>query len=87
VATVLGIVLLHERLSLPIAAGTLALLGGLTLVSVPTAKTRSRPSGHPRRRRAGDADESSRGQVGGDVANDPGLADSVPFADRVKSHW
>jgi DME family drug/metabolite transporter len=52
VATALGIVMLHERLSLPIAAGTLVLLGGLTLVSVPTAKARaSRRSGRFRRRR------------------------------------
>jgi len=34
VATALGIEILHERLSLPIAAGTLLLLGGLILVSV-----------------------------------------------------
>ena len=34
VATALGIGILHERLSLPIAAGTLLLLGGLILVSV-----------------------------------------------------
>ena len=54
VATAAGIGLLHEHLSLPIAAGTLVLLGGLTVVSVPTAKTRaSRPPGRPRRRRAG----------------------------------
>ena len=34
VATALGIGILHEHLSLPIAAGTLLLLGGLILVSV-----------------------------------------------------
>jgi DME family drug/metabolite transporter len=54
VATAAGIGLLHEHLSLPMAAGTLVLLGGLTLVSVPSAKARaSRRSGRPRRRRAG----------------------------------
>jgi DME family drug/metabolite transporter len=35
VATALGIGLLHESLSLPIAVGALLLLGGLILVSVP----------------------------------------------------
>jgi len=35
VATALGIGILHEHLSLPIATGTLLLLGGLTIVSVP----------------------------------------------------
>jgi len=34
VATALGIGILHEHLSLPIAAGTLLLLGGLILVSI-----------------------------------------------------
>jgi DME family drug/metabolite transporter len=34
VATALGVGILRERLSLPIAAGTLLLLGGLTIVSV-----------------------------------------------------
>lgn len=37
VATALGIGILRERLSLPIAAGTLLLLAGLVLVSVPRA--------------------------------------------------
>jgi len=37
VAAALGIGLLHERLSLPMAAGTLLLLGGLIVVSVRTA--------------------------------------------------
>jgi drug/metabolite transporter, DME family len=36
VATALGIGILHERLSLPISAGALLLLSGLTLVSVRT---------------------------------------------------
>jgi drug/metabolite transporter, DME family len=54
VATALGICLLHERLSPPIAAGTLVLLGGLTVVSVPSAKARAfRPAGRLERRRAG----------------------------------
>ena len=46
VATALGIGILHEHLSLPIAAGTLLLLGGLILVSV---------SWSPRRRQASNA--------------------------------
>jgi DME family drug/metabolite transporter len=33
-ATALGVGMLHEHLSLPIAAGTLLLLGGLTIVSI-----------------------------------------------------
>ena len=46
VAAALGIGLLHERLSLPMAAGTLLLLGGLILVSVRTvpAENASRPA-------------------------------------------
>lgn len=58
VAAALGIGLLHERLSLPMAAGTLLLLGGLILVSVRTvpaenasrpraATSPSRPADHP----------------------------------------
>ena len=43
VATALGIGILRERLSLPIAAGTLLLLGGLVLVSVPRPRTGPRP--------------------------------------------
>lgn len=43
VATALGIGILRERLSLPIAAGTLLLLGGLVLVSVPRPRAGSRP--------------------------------------------
>ena len=46
VATALGIGILHERLSLPIATGTLLLLGGLTLVSIPWP----RGTRHPIRR-------------------------------------
>jgi drug/metabolite transporter, DME family len=40
VATALGICILRERLSLPIAAGTLLLLGGLVVVSVPRPRAR-----------------------------------------------
>jgi len=43
VATALGIGILRERLSLPIAAGALPLLGGLVLVSVPRPRAGSRP--------------------------------------------
>jgi DME family drug/metabolite transporter len=43
VATALGIGILHERLSLPIAAGTLLLLGGLILVSLSWPRAASRP--------------------------------------------
>jgi hypothetical protein len=35
--------ILRERLSLPIAAGTLLLLGGLVVVSVPRPRASSRP--------------------------------------------
>jgi len=45
VATALGIGILRERLSLPIAAGTLLLLGGLVLVSVP--RPRAGPGPQP----------------------------------------
>ena len=45
VAAALGIGLLHERLSLAMAAGTLLLLGGLILVSVRSA--RPEPASHP----------------------------------------
>ena len=45
VAAALGIGLLHERLSLPMAAGTLLLLGGLIVVSVRTAPADG--AGHP----------------------------------------
>ena len=44
--TALGIGILHEHLSLPIAAGTLLLLGGLILVSI--SWTRIRPDQRPR---------------------------------------
>ena len=40
VAAALGIGILHERLSLPVAVGGLLLLGGLTLVSVRAAPAR-----------------------------------------------
>jgi drug/metabolite transporter, DME family len=43
VATALGIGILHERLSLPIATGTLLLLGGLILVSISWPRVASRP--------------------------------------------
>ena len=43
VATALGIGLLRERLSLPIAAGVLLLFGGLVLVSVPQTRAGSKP--------------------------------------------
>jgi DME family drug/metabolite transporter len=46
VATALGIGMLHEHLSLPIAAGTLLLLGGLILVSI--SWPRIRPDHRPR---------------------------------------
>ena len=49
VATALGIGLLHEHLSLPVAAGTLVLLGGLILVSVPAA-SRVKPHRQPPRK-------------------------------------
>jgi len=49
VATALGIGILRERLSLPIAAGTLLLLGGLVLVSVPRPRRRSLTPEHPGR--------------------------------------
>ena len=42
-ATALGIGILRERLSLPIAAGALPLLGGLVLVSIPRPRAGSRP--------------------------------------------
>ena len=45
VATALGIGILRERLSLSIAAGTLLLLGGLVLVSVP--RPRAGPGPQP----------------------------------------
>jgi len=45
VAAGLGVGLLHERLSLPMAAGTLLLLGGLILVSVRGAPAEA--AGHP----------------------------------------
>ena len=45
VATALGMGILRERLSLPIAAGTLLLLGGLVLVSVP--RPRAGPGPQP----------------------------------------
>ena len=48
VAAALGIGLLHERLSLPMAAGTLLLLGGLILVSVRTVPAEN--ARHPARR-------------------------------------
>lgn len=43
VATALGIGILHERLSLPIATGTMLLLGGLILVSISRPRVASRP--------------------------------------------
>jgi DME family drug/metabolite transporter len=43
VATALGIGILHERLSLPIATGTLLLLGGLILVSISWPRVASGP--------------------------------------------
>jgi DME family drug/metabolite transporter len=50
VATALGIGILHERLSLPIATGTLLLLGGLILVSISWPRVASRMSAaHVRR--------------------------------------
>ena len=50
VATALGIGILHERLSVPIATGTLLLLGGLILVSISWPRVASRVSAaHVRR--------------------------------------
>ena len=47
VATALGIGILHEHLSLPIAAGTLLLLGGLILVSVSWSRRRLQAGNAP----------------------------------------
>jgi drug/metabolite transporter, DME family len=58
VAAALGIGILHERLSLPVAAGGLLLLGGLTLVSVRTAL-------------AGDARRPARHDVAGTAVDHP----------------
>ena len=49
VATALGIGILREHLSVPIAAGTLLLLGGLTLVSVTWRRAEPTPDTHARR--------------------------------------
>lgn len=58
VAAALGIGILHERLSLPVAAGGLLLLGGLTLVSVRAAP-------------AGDARRPARRNVAGPAVDHP----------------
>lgn len=78
VATALGIGVLGERLSLPIAAGSLLLLGGLVLVSVPwpwrLAIRGLHPESVPERDEAGTkrAGESSIGQVFGSLGPDHG---------------
>jgi len=67
VAAALGIGLLHERLSLPMAAGALLLLGGLIIVSVRTvpADGAAQPSGR------------DVGPVGGSSRSVAGLAGTV----------
>ena len=64
VATALGIGILRERLSFPIAAGTLLLLGGLVLVSVPRTASRHRARGVALLRSAGSLAEEARVHLG-----------------------
>jgi drug/metabolite transporter, DME family len=78
VATALGIGILRERLSLPIAAGTLLLLGGLVLVSVPRPRAGPRPQPPAGSRPAG-LEPAEPGER-------PVTADSSPRRTRERLH-